>query len=45
LRHANFSKEDFESGNFARLSVLKKLMSEGEIDESLFWKKKTVRKN
>ncbi len=38
LRHSNFSKADFEAGIFTRLSVLKKLISEGKVDKDLFWK-------
>jgi len=38
LKKFEFEKKDFEEGDFTRLSVLKKLMSEGFVNERLYWK-------
>lgn len=38
LQEEKFSKKDFESGRFTRLAVLKKLLADKHIDDSLFWK-------
>jgi nucleoside-diphosphate-sugar epimerase len=38
LRNAHYSKEDFESDKYSRLSVLKNLLSKNAIDSNLRWK-------
>jgi nucleoside-diphosphate-sugar epimerase len=38
LKAAKFSKEDFESGKYTRLAVLKKLLDEEKVDKDLYWK-------
>jgi nucleoside-diphosphate-sugar epimerase len=38
LKAAQFNKQDFESGKYTRLSVLKKLLDENKIDTDLNWK-------
>ena len=40
LQKIRYNKDDFVSGRFTRLAVLKKLLEEGELDTSLFWQKK-----
>lgn len=37
LQKMNFTKTQFESGIFTRLSVLKKQQEEGKLDKKLFW--------
>jgi nucleoside-diphosphate-sugar epimerase len=38
LKAVGFSKQEFESGKYTRLSVLKKLLDENKIDTDLYWK-------
>ncbi|MBI4091749.1 MAG: SDR family oxidoreductase [Candidatus Levybacteria bacterium] len=38
LQKSKFKRKDFERGVYTRLAVLRKLMSEGKIDQNLFWK-------
>jgi nucleoside-diphosphate-sugar epimerase len=37
LKIAHFNKNDFISGKYSRLSVLKKLMEDKKIDQNLYW--------
>lgn len=39
LKNTGFSKEDFESGKFTRLNVLKKLLDNKDINSNLYWNK------
>lgn len=39
LKMLKFSKKDFESGNFTRLTILKNLMSKNLINSKLYWEK------
>jgi len=39
LKMLEFSKKDFESGNFTRLTILKNLISSNLINSRLYWKK------
>lgn len=38
LQKAHFGKEEFESGAYTRLAVLKKLINSGEVDQNLYRK-------
>lgn len=38
LKKVGFDKEDFESGKFTRLSVLKNLLLSNKVTEDLYWK-------
>lgn len=37
LKRVNYGKKEFESGQYARLSILKKLLDKKRIDKKLFW--------
>lgn len=39
LKKINFGKEEFESSSFARLAILKDLISSGAINSDLYWSK------